>query len=102
MKQLPNIHFLKYFYSAGKHLSMSKAAAENFVTQSAISQGIHKLELELGIQLISSRKNKLELTSDGELLLDKCENIFSLFSTSKIFSMRRQVSTVGNSPSDKS
>lgn len=80
MKYLPNINFLRYFYSAGKHKSMSKAAEENFVTQSAISQGIHKLERELGNQLISDRKNLFQLTSEGKLLLEKCEEIFSLFS----------------------
>lgn len=80
MKQFHNINFLRYFYSASKQRSISKAAKENFVTQSAISQGIDKLEKELGRQLISNRKNQFELTSDGELLLDKCERIFSYFS----------------------
>jgi DNA-binding transcriptional LysR family regulator len=79
MKYLPNINFLRYFYSAGKHTSMSKAAEENFVTQSAISQGIHKLERELGKQLITDRKNLFQLTSEGKLLLEQCEEIFSLF-----------------------
>lgn len=59
---------------------MTKAAEDNFVTQSAISQGIHKLEIELGKPLLSSSKNRFELTSEGELLLEKCENIFSEFS----------------------
>lgn len=79
MRHLPNINFLRYFYSAGKHKSVSLAAKENFVTQSAISQGINKLEIELGKQLLSKRKNRFELTSDGEILLDKCESIFSIF-----------------------
>lgn len=80
MKHLPNINFLRYFYSAGKNKSMSKAAAENFVTQSAISQGIDKLEIELGKKLLTNRKNRFELTSEGELLLDQCERILSIFS----------------------
>ncbi len=80
MRHLPNITFLQYFYSAGKHRSMSKAAEENFVTQSAISQGINKLEIELGKQLLSNRKNRFELTPDGQLLLEKCEGIFAEFS----------------------
>jgi LysR family transcriptional regulator, transcriptional activator of the cysJI operon len=77
MNFFPSINFLRYFYSSVKHKSMTRAAKENFVTQSAISQGIHKLEVELGKPLLSSRKNRLELTSEGELLLEKCENIFS-------------------------
>lgn len=80
MKFLPNLNFLRYFYSAGKHQSVTKAAEENFVTQSAISQGIKKIELELGKNLISNKKNHFELTHEGMLLLEKCESIFSLFS----------------------
>ncbi len=80
MKHLPNMNFLRYFYSAGTHGSISKAAAENFVTQSAVSQGIDKLELELGKKLVSNRKNRFELTADGKLLLEKCSSILSIFS----------------------
>lgn len=80
MKYLPNINFLRYFYTAGKNNSMSKAAEENFVSQSAISQGIDKLEIELGIKLITNSKNRFQLTAEGELLLNKCEDIFSIFS----------------------
>jgi DNA-binding transcriptional LysR family regulator len=77
MRQFYNINFLRYFYSAAKHRSVSKAAHENFVTQSAISQGIKKLEIEVGKQLVSNRKNRFELTQDGLLLLEKCDNVFS-------------------------
>jgi len=80
MRNMPNINFLRYFYSAGKHQSMSKAAQENFVTQSAISQGISKLEIELGVKLLTDAKNRVELTPDGVSLLEKCEGVFALFS----------------------
>jgi DNA-binding transcriptional LysR family regulator len=79
MKRLPNLNFLRYFYSAGKHSSISKAAEENFVTQSAISQGIDKLELELDKKLLSNRKNRFELTPDGEFLLNQCERLLATF-----------------------
>lgn len=79
MKYLHNITFLHYFYSAGKHQSMTKAAQSNFVTQSAISQGIDKLEKAFNKKLLSNRKNRFELTAEGELLLAKCEDIFAQF-----------------------
>ena len=79
MRYLHNITFLHYFYSAGKHRSMTKAAQSNFVTQSAISQGIDKLEKTFNKKLLSNRKNRFELTSEGELLLAKCETIFAQF-----------------------
>lgn len=80
MKFVPNVTFLRYFFSAGQSKSISKAAKENFVSQSAISQGISKLEIALGKQLITHEKNRFQLTADGLLLLEKCKQIFSVFS----------------------
>jgi len=80
MKSMPNVTFLRYFFSAGQSKSISKAAKENFVSQSAISQGITKLELALGRQLITHEKNRFQLTADGLILLEKCKQIFTLFS----------------------
>jgi DNA-binding transcriptional LysR family regulator len=79
MKFAPNITFLRYFYSAGQANSISKAAKEHFVSQSAISQAITKLELSLGKQLISHEQNRFQLTPDGILLLEKCKEIFDVF-----------------------
>lgn len=79
MKFTPNITFLRYFYSAGQANSISKAAKEHFVSQSAISQAISKLEVTLGKQLISHEQNRFQLTSDGFLLLEKCKEIFEVF-----------------------
>lgn len=80
MKFAPNITFLRYFFSAGQAKSISKAAKENFVSQSAISQAIGKLEIALGKQLITHEKNRFQLTTDGILLLEKCKQIFTVFS----------------------
>ncbi len=76
---MPNITFLRYFFSAAQAKSISKAAKENFVSQSAISQAISKLEVSLGKQLITHEKNRFQLTADGMLLLEKCKLIFSVF-----------------------
>lgn len=78
MKFMPNLTFLRYFFSAGQFRSISKAAKENYVSQSAISQAIGKLELALGKQLITHEKNRFQLTGEGLLLLDMCERIFSV------------------------
>lgn len=80
MKFSPNITFLRYFFSAGQSKSISKAAKENFVSQSAISQAIAKLEIALEKQLITHEKNRFQLTTDGLILLEKCKQIFTLFS----------------------
>lgn len=80
MNFIPNLTFLRYFFSAGQFKSISKAAKENFVSQSAISQAISKLELTLGKQLITHEQNRFQLTTDGLLLLEKCKEIFTIFS----------------------
>lgn len=80
MQFIPNTSFLRYFFSAGLSGSISKAAKDNFVSQSAISQAISKLEIALGKQLITHEKNRFHLTEDGVLLLEKCKKIFELFS----------------------
>lgn len=80
MKFEPNITFLRYFFSAGQAKSISKSAKENFVSQSAISQAISKLEVALGKQLITHEKNRFQLTTDGLILLEKCKQIFTVFS----------------------
>jgi DNA-binding transcriptional LysR family regulator len=78
MKFTPSITFLRYFFSAGQANSISKAAKENFVSQSAISQAISKLEVGLGKQLITHEKNRLQLTADGFLLLEKCKKMLAV------------------------
>lgn len=80
MKFVPNITFLRYFFSAGQAKSISKAAKENFVSQSAISQAISKLEIALNKQLITHEKNRFQLTADGLILFEKCKHIFMVFS----------------------
>jgi len=71
-----NLMYLKYFCDAAKMGSVSKAALANFVTQSAISQGIHKLEKSLNQELIQHRQNRFKITSEGEMILKKSRDIF--------------------------
>lgn len=80
MRQIPNITFLKYFLHAAQSKSISQAAKENYVSQSAISQAISKLEMTLGKPLITHEKNRFQLTSEGQLLLEKCKKIFGVLS----------------------
>jgi DNA-binding transcriptional LysR family regulator len=74
-----NLSFLRYFLSAAQTKSVSKAAKANFVSQSAISQAIKKLEIEIGKPLITHEQNRFQLTSEGSLLMEKCKHIFELF-----------------------
>ena len=57
------------FYQVGKAGSFSKAAKELFITQSAISQGIKKLEDELNVTLFWRGSKGISLTHEGEVLM---------------------------------
>jgi DNA-binding transcriptional LysR family regulator len=65
---LPSLDLLKGFEAAARNLSFTKAAAELFVTQSAISRQVKSLEEQLGIALFRRRHRELLLTEQGQTL----------------------------------
>jgi len=67
-RRLPALDRLVVFDAAARHLSFTKAAAERFLTQSAVSRQIAALEEELGAPLFRRRHRALELTDDGQRL----------------------------------
>lgn len=73
-----NLIYLKYFYDAALAKSISAAARSNFVSQSAISQGIQKLEHSLKKPLITHRRNVFKLTMEGEIVFEACKDLFKL------------------------
>ena len=61
---------LKYFLTAAAHRSMTAAAAELYIAQSAVSTAIAQLERTLGVELFIRQPSKgLALTTSGEQLL---------------------------------
>ena len=61
---------LRYFIEAATHLSMTRAAEELFVAQSAVSSAIAQLEQQVGAQLfIRQRSRGLTLTPAGRQFL---------------------------------
>jgi DNA-binding transcriptional LysR family regulator len=77
LKKLPlNLINLKYFCDAVKAGSVSASAKVNFVSQSAISQGIAKLEDLLQIKLVTHEPNRFNPTPEGLLLYEKSQKIF--------------------------
>lgn len=63
--RLPPLELLSAFDAAARHLSFTKAAAERFLTQSAISRQIKALEDDLGVALFRRKHRALALTEDG-------------------------------------
>lgn len=62
---------LRYFQSIVRLESFSKAAEENFISQSAISQQIQALERELGFQLFKRKNRSFTLTEAGAYFYQK-------------------------------
>jgi DNA-binding transcriptional LysR family regulator len=65
LRDLPALDLLKGFDAAARHLSFTRAAAELFLTQSAISRQVQALEDQLGVRLFERRTRALVLTDAG-------------------------------------
>lgn len=72
-----NLTYLKFFHDAALSGSVSESAKRNFVTQSAVSQAISKLERSLGIVLCQHKKQKFKLTEEGKLVFNHAKSVFS-------------------------
>lgn len=70
-----NLSYLKYFCDAVRLKGVSAAAKVNFVTQSAISQGISKLEKSLDVQLVAHHPNHFRLTPEGQTVFNQSLDI---------------------------
>ena len=60
---------MQYFYAVCKYENYTKAAAELFVSQPAVSQAIKELEGECGMPLFVRQGKKLFLTDEGRVLM---------------------------------
>ncbi len=58
-----------------KHMSLTKAARELYITQPALSHSLAKMERELGIYLFYRMGNQLVLTPEGEKLMERFQRI---------------------------
>lgn len=99
--RLPPLDLLLSFDAAARTLSFTKAGAERFVTQSAISRQIRALEEALGVELFRRGHRSLELTAEGESLHAACEVAFARLRTT-IEQLRspnaRQIITLTTTP----
>ena len=64
---------LRYFVAVARHGTFTRAAEELWLTQSALSQQIRRLEAELGVTLLRRTPRGAELTPAGEALLPRAE-----------------------------
>lgn len=91
-----DIHHLKIFYETCKEKSFTKAAKKLFISQSAVSIQIKKLEAYLSIQLIERNSKSFKLTFAGKELFKLSQDIFN-----KISRMEKEMSKILKNSSAK-
>jgi LysR family glycine cleavage system transcriptional activator len=79
-RRLPSLNALKAFEASARHESFTRAAAELFVTQGAISQQVKSLEDDLGLKLFQREHQKLTITDAGRNYLEVVRDAFDRLS----------------------
>ncbi len=64
----PSLDLLRGFVAVGRRMSITLAAKDLFVTQSAVSRQIHALEQQLGVPLFTRGYRSIAFTAEGERL----------------------------------
>lgn len=72
------IRTLRYFLAVARERNMTRAAAELYVTQPALSRQMAALEDEAGAPLFERSSHGLSLTDKGRLLFERAEQIVGL------------------------
>jgi DNA-binding transcriptional LysR family regulator len=68
---------LQYFAAVARHRNFGRAAEELYVTQSALSQQVRRLEDEVGLALLDRTTHGVELTPAGADLLAASDRIMA-------------------------
>lgn len=71
------LYQLKYLLTLAEDRNFSRAADRLYITQSALSQQLKKLEKELGILLFERNTKTVEITSDGQVFLEYARKIYT-------------------------
>ena len=74
-----HIEYLYYFRDFSKSLSISKTAAEYYMTPQGLSRALHQLEKDFGITLMAYNNNAVTLTPAGKELAERVEGIIAQY-----------------------
>jgi LysR family glycine cleavage system transcriptional activator len=77
-RRLPSLNMLRAFEAAARLRSVTRAAQELSVTQSAVSHQIKGLEEWLGVALVTREGRQLALTPEGAAYLPSLSSAFDL------------------------
>src|SRR5690606_13087513 len=68
LARLPSLELIRGFVAVGRRMSMTLAAADLSLTQSAVSRQVHALEEQLGVRLLIRGHRSIAFTPEGERL----------------------------------
>ena len=68
LSRIPSVDSLRGFVAVGRRMSITLAANDLFLTQSAVSRQIHGLETALGVKLFERTHRAIRFTPEGEQL----------------------------------
>lgn len=71
------LRYLKYFLAVAENGNFTRAAAQCFVAQSALSEQIARLETEIGMPLFARTSRAVRLTAAGEVLVPLAQRILA-------------------------
>jgi DNA-binding transcriptional LysR family regulator len=71
------LRHLRTIVAVAQHRSLTKAGEELYLTQSAISQQIRRLERELGIEVFRRTSRSVELTAEGQVILGYAQRVLA-------------------------
>ncbi len=70
---------LKVFHTVAKRLSFTKAAADLFITQPAVTKHIQEMEQYFKVQLFERQGNQIKLTPQGKVMLQYAEQLLAVY-----------------------
>jgi DNA-binding transcriptional LysR family regulator len=83
-----DVRFLRYFVAVAEELSFTRAAARLNMAQPPLSQQIRKLESQLGVNLFTRTKRRVEITEAGRLLLQQTQQALRAIEQGTVLAQR--------------
>jgi DNA-binding transcriptional LysR family regulator len=74
---MEDVHQLKVFTAVAENLSFTRAADVMYLTQSAVSHQVARLERSLGVSLFEREGRTIKLTPAGRTLLQQARRVFA-------------------------
>jgi len=71
------LRHLRTIAAVAQHRSLTKAGEELFLTQSAVSQQIRRLEEELGVTVFRRTSRRVEPTAEGQVILGYAQRVLA-------------------------